>query len=212
MSYWATQVLADKVAAVLPVAVKEWFHANVKPSLIVALTTDEYFGVPRQLVLFVMLVICTCVHTFLIKPRLQLMLHAYQMDFLEKFAILKKTNPSGALIHIVKRAYSEDKVTAAVYDDFHCIHCGSVSPAAWIKERKGTKTPYTFLLTDSVKNFLNEPMLVKVEKVGDPPKKQVVKDAPRTSDASKSARCCIDWAIKHYGALADGTPKAEKAE
>ena len=40
--------------------------------------------------------------------------------------------------------------------------------------------------------------MVKVEKKGDPPKKQIV-EAPLRADKDKAARCCVDWAIKEYG-------------
>ena len=75
------------------------------------------------------------------------------------------------------------------------MHCGSVSPANWIKSRKGDKSVYSLKLNVEVLRFLESPLLVPVQKVGDPPKRTVV-DGPRTSDASKAARCCVDWAIK----------------
>jgi hypothetical protein len=28
---------------------------------------------------------------------------------------------------------------------------------------------------------------------------------PKRADPQKAARCCVDWAIKEYGAEADGT-------
>jgi len=50
-----------------------------------------------------------------------------------------------------------------------------------------------------------------VEKLGEPPKKQVVAGA-KTSNIHKAARCCIDWAIKHFDAVADGKLSAKKSK
>ena len=58
-------------------------------------------------------------------------------------------------------------------------------------------------LTPAAVTFLTSDLLVKVEKLGEPPKKQVV-PGPLTADANKAARCCVDWAIKHYGAVGNG--------
>jgi len=134
-------------------------------------------------------------------------LHAYQDDFLAAFATAKTTTKNGALTLLVERAMDDKDVFAQVFDDFHCVHCGGVNPAGWIKERKGQKKPYSFEVTARVRRFLDKPLLVKVEKVGNPPKKTITDAQNRRSDVSKAARCCIDWAIKNYGALSDGKPK-----
>jgi hypothetical protein len=42
-------------------------------------------------------------------------------------------DPAAALQHIVDRVLNEEPVRQAVFDDFHCVHCGSVKPADWIK-------------------------------------------------------------------------------
>ena len=81
----------------------------------------------------------------------------------------------------------------------------------WIANRKGTKDVYKLQLSAPVVAFLSNNLLVKVARVGDPPVKQVVEGA-KTADKSKAARCCIDWAIKKFGAIADGKPKAVKTE
>jgi hypothetical protein len=64
----------------------------------------------------------------------------YQIDFLNSCkAEGGAAGAAGALQAIVDKAMSDDKVKAAIFDDFHCIHCGSVSPAEWIASRKGKK-------------------------------------------------------------------------
>ena len=45
-----------------------------------------------------------------------------------------------------------------------------------------------------------------MERLGEPPKKQVVPGAPKRADSSKAVRCCVDWAIKVSGALQSGQP------
>ncbi len=142
----------------------------------------------------------------LLPPRIEL--HAYQKDFLDALGA-GKGGAVGALQRIVDRAMTEPRVKAAVFDEFHCVHCGSVSPADWIKTRKGTKSGYRLRLSGPALAFLSSPLLVTVEKRGDPPKRMVTDRSAKRADASKAARCCIDWAIKNYGALADGTPKPE---
>ena len=83
-----------------------------------------------------------------------------------------------------------------------------MSPADWIKTRKGDKQPVALPLTDEALEFLGGELLVKVGKVGEPPAKQIIDDS-RSSDVHKAVRCCVDWAIKNYGATADGNPKPE---
>merc|ERR1719217_403681 len=116
-----------------------------------------------------------------------------------------------ALEHIVQQAMSNPAIESEIFDTFHCVHCGSVKPAEWIANAKGKKEPYKLRVNDLVMAFLHQEILVKVEKLGDPPVRQVV-DGPKRADADKAARCCVDWAIKNYGALADGKFKVKKAE
>ena len=135
-------------------------------------------------------------------------LHSYQEDFLNKLAASQGTSSAEALQSIVDKAMSNKKVYGEIFDDFHCVHCGSVAPAEWIKTRKGDKHPVALPLSDKAVEFLKGELLVPVAKVGDPKVRQVV-EGPRTSNPDKAVRCCIDWAIKKYGAVADGTPKPE---
>jgi len=137
-------------------------------------------------------------------------LHKYQKDFLDNMAKAQRLNGAGqALECIVKHAMHQPAVMSQIFDDFHCLHCGSVKPAEWINQAKGKKEPYKFKMDPEVVAFLGQEILVKVEKVGDPPTKQVV-EGPKRADADKAARCCVDWAIKNYGATADGKFKAPK--
>ena len=148
-------------------------------------------------------------------------LHAYQYDFLKAMAALPAvgrvrkahglTGPAAALQAIVEEALADKSVGAEIYDGFQCVHCGSKNPEPWIKERKGKKTPYPLEVTESVAAYLASELLVPVEKVGQPPVRQVV-DGPRKAEPSKAARCAVDWAIQKYGALADGKPKATVAK
>jgi len=134
-------------------------------------------------------------------------LHSYQKAFLDSLGATHG-GAGGALAMIVKRAMAEPKVKAAIFDNFHCVHCGSVNPEAWIKTQKGDKTPYKLKIGYEARTFLKQPLLVPVEKRGEPPKRQIV-DGPRRSDVSKAARCCVDWAIKNYGAIKDGKARPE---
>ena len=140
-------------------------------------------------------------------PKLEM--HGYQTEFLKNFGKAKNTDAVGALQFIVDRAMSEPPIKKAIFDDFHCVHCGSVKPAEWVASNKGNKKPARFALSKAALHFLNEPLLVPVGKRGEPPKRQVI-EGPRHADASKAARCCVDWAIKNYGALADGLPSKKK--
>jgi hypothetical protein len=89
-------------------------------------------------------------------------LHAYQHDFLLAMAAAKLpaevstgvTGAAAALEMIVAQAIQDEAVRSAIYDGFHCVHCGSKDPAAWIKERKGKKEPYTLPVTPKVAAFL----------------------------------------------------------
>merc|ERR1719198_295411 len=131
-------------------------------------------------------------------PKFQL--HGYQIDFLRALApVVNADDESGAMELIVQRCLQDEKVKAAIFEDFHCVHCGSVKPAEWIANRKGKKEPYGLNLSLEALNFLKKPLLVKVERVGDPPVKKIVEGALR-ADTDKAVRCCIDWAIKDYSA------------
>lgn len=134
-------------------------------------------------------------------------LHSYQKVFLDNLGA-SHGGAGVALQMIVTRAINEPKVKAAIFDDFHCVHCGSVNPADWIKNQKGDKTPYKLQIGSEAKSFLRQPLLVPVEKRGEPPKRQIV-EGPRRADVSKAARCCVDWAIKNYGAIKDGKARPE---
>ena len=169
---------------------------------------------PSRLVFMLGLNIC-CTGGFLcyvlFGGGVSLEMHGYQMDYLTTLAtslpsnFMTKASPSDALTMLVERALNEPQIMSAVFDSFHCNHCGS--PAPWIKERKG-KTPQSFHLSRKVRRFLAEPLLLRVEKVGNPPVRKAIYDAPRIADMDKAARCCVDWAIKHYGPL-NTTPKPE---
>ena len=135
-------------------------------------------------------------------------LHGYQRDFLATLAAAQGHNSaSTALESIVSQAMSDPATKAAIFDKMHCIHCGSVKPAEWIATRKGDKEATPLVLTPSAAAFLAEPLLVKVDRVGQPPVKQVV-PGPRTSNVGKAARCCVDWAIQEYGAVETGQVSA----
>jgi len=145
-------------------------------------------------------------------------LHQYQIAFLKSLAAKDPavdacaeehhvSGPAAALQMIVIKALQDEKDKAEMYDGFQCVHCGSKNPAAWIKENKGKKEPYSLAVTAEVAKFLASDLLVPVQKVGTPPARQVV-PGPRRSDPSKAARVAIDWAIQKFGALEDGQPKA----
>ena len=53
-----------------------------------------------------------------------------------------------------------ESVKAAIFDTFHCVHCGSVSPPEWISARKGTKTPYVLSVSSEAVVFLSSDLLV----------------------------------------------------
>eukprot|EP01043_Picozoa_sp_COSAG02_P068526 COSAG02_NODE_11414_length_1728_cov_215.445058_2_plen_273_part_00 len=120
-------------------------------------------------------------------------LHGYQRDFLATLGTAHGSSQAAALESIVGQAISSPATKSAIFDEFHCIHCGSVDPAEWIATRKGDKKPMTLPLSTAAASFLEQPMLVKVERLGEPPKKQVVPGAPKHADSSKAVRCCVDW-------------------
>ena len=146
-------------------------------------------------------------------------LHGYQHDFLVAMAAaklpaveevkkrLKLSGMAAAMQALAEQAQSQSNI----YDTFHCVHCGSKNPADWIKERKGKKEPYTLAVTAEASAFLATALIVPVQKLGEPPVRQVV-DGLRTSNPSKAARVVIDWAIDKFGALDDGKPKLAKAK
>lgn len=169
---------------------------------------------------FVVLVTSVILAYLYLKRGTKFALHAYQLDFLEtlgasgapeveecatKYSI---SGPSAALQALAEEAIGDAKVQAECFDGFHCVHCGSVNPAAWIKERKGTKVPVELAVTKLVVSFLSMELLVPVEKRGEPPKRQVVEGA-RRADKDKAARCLVDWAIKNRNAVEDGKVKAK---
>eukprot|EP01048_Picozoa_sp_COSAG05_P024857 COSAG05_NODE_6045_length_1034_cov_5.160428_1_plen_134_part_00 len=126
-------------------------------------------------------------------------LHGYQRDFLATLAGARGlASNSAALESIVAQAMSNSATQAAIFDVLQCIHCGSVNPAEWIATRKGDKEAVPLALSPAAAAFLRQPLLAKVARVGEPPVKMLV-PGPRTSDAGKAARCCVDWAIKEYG-------------
>jgi hypothetical protein len=84
-------------------------------------------------------------------------LHSYQKAFLDSLGTTHG-GAGGALAMIVKRAMAEPKVKAAIFDNFHCVHCGSVNPEAWIKTQKGDKTPYKLKIGYEARTFLKQPV------------------------------------------------------
>lgn len=139
-------------------------------------------------------------------------LHAYQKDFLDTMGAEGTngaSNASEALESIVAKAMSDKATYKAIFDEFHCIHCGSKSPADWIANRKGKKDPYSFSLKEETKAFLNGTIVVAVGPPG--PNKALQPDKPKRADSNKAARCCVDWAIKAYGGVANGKPNAKAA-
>jgi cytochrome b involved in lipid metabolism len=144
-------------------------------------------------------------------PLTPYVLHSYQSDFLASLAAAQGlTSPAAALEGIVSRAMAESGVKAAIFDALQCIHCGSADPADWIDWGCG-KQATALVLNAPEAAFLAQPLLLQVERVGEPPAKQLV-PGPRSVDASKAARCCIDWAIKEYGALMTGQPTVVPAQ
>jgi hypothetical protein len=86
---------------------------------------------------------------------------------------------------------------------------GSKDPAEWIATRKGKKEPYSLPISSDKIKFLSGEILLKV---GPPGPQKAIIPGPKRADASKAVRCCVDWAIKHYGALATGTVDAKKTK
>jgi hypothetical protein len=124
-------------------------------------------------------------------------LHGYQADYLKKMAASQGLgSDASALQSIVDKAMASESVEKAIFDTFHCVHCGSVSPAPWIAERKGKKIAYPLAVSAEAVNFLSGELLVPV---GPPGPSKKVQPGARRADPHKAARCCIDWAIKEFG-------------
>jgi hypothetical protein len=135
-------------------------------------------------------------------------LHGYQVEFLASLAKAHGLGSStAALQSVVERAMADPSVQAAIFDELQCIHCNSVHPADWIAYCKGSKLPLALALSAPAVAFLEQPLLLGVERIGEPPVKQLV-PGKRSSSSHKAARCCIDWAVKEYGALETGAPTA----
>jgi hypothetical protein len=112
------------------------------------------------------------------------------------------TTADQALEFIVEKAMAEKMVYNEIFDNFHCVHCGSKKPADWIANRKGKKIHCSLTLKPPTIAFLDGTILLSVGPPG--PTKAVQRDQPKRADASKAARCCIDWAIQYYGSTATG--------
>ena len=120
----------------------------------------------------------------------------YQIDYLKKMADSQGLeSDAAALQSIIDKAMGADSVKAAIFDTFHCVHCGSKNPAPWIADRKG-KIAYPLAVSADAVTFLSGRLLLPV---GPPGPNKKVQEGPRRSDPHKAARCCIDWAIKEYG-------------
>jgi hypothetical protein len=124
-------------------------------------------------------------------------IHGYQNDFLAKMAKAQGFGSAGAALQsIVYQAMSNASIKSAIFDDFHCVHCGSKNPADWVKNRMGKK-PHSLDLSQECVAFLSQTILVAVGPPG--PSKALQPDKPKRADVNKAARTCIDWAIKEYG-------------
>jgi len=136
-------------------------------------------------------------------------LHGYQKDFLDSLCAMPgpwgSVDPrgaSGALQSIVDLAMSNAKVKADIFGEVQCLHCTSAKPAAWIADNM-EKFPHRMLLEPDAAQFLASELLLDAQVFGTKKVKKLV-EGPRKADASKAARCCVDWAIKAHGATADG--------
>jgi hypothetical protein len=131
-------------------------------------------------------------------------LHGYQKVFLGRMASAQGlASEAAALQSIVEQAASTESVKKAIFDDFHCVHCGSKNPPEWINSAKG-KTACPLPVSAEAVSFLSGALLVPV---GPPGPSKKVQDGPRRADPHKAARCCIDWAIKEYGDEGKGKGK-----
>ena len=124
-------------------------------------------------------------------------IHGYQKEFLGKMAKAQGMGSEGAALQsIVYGAMSNAGIKSAIFDDFHCVHCGSKNPPDWVKNGMG-KTATALDISEECIAFLSEPILVAVGPPG--PKKALQPEKPNRADVNKAARTCIDWAIKEYG-------------
>eukprot|EP01051_Picozoa_sp_SAG22_P029575 SAG22_NODE_11033_length_504_cov_0.760494_1_plen_123_part_00 len=114
------------------------------------------------------------------------------------------SNGGAALQRIVHQAMSNAATKAAIFDDFHCVHCASKNPPDWVKARMGKESTPLDISKECVA-FLGQTILVAVGPPG--PKKALQPDKPKRADVHKAARTCIDWAIKEYGE--DGKAKGK---
>ena len=135
---------------------------------------------------------------FLDRATLTLQLRGYQIEFLDRLAEYEGSH-SEALRGLCEMAMSEPGVKRAMFDRLHCVHRGS-DVATWIWESGCTKAPTECTLPAAVCGLLKSPLILPTERKGSI--EQVVA-GPRRADASKAARCAIDWAIGHYGARTD---------
>merc|ERR1719464_2067577 len=82
-------------------------------------------------------------------------LHGYQLDYLGTLANAKALDsPAAALQYIVDAVMGSKEKRAAVFEDIHCVHCGSVRPAKWIASRKGKKVEHEFAISGEAATFL----------------------------------------------------------
>ena len=124
-------------------------------------------------------------------------IHGYQKEFLGKMAKAQGMGSEGAALQsIVYGAMSNAAIKSAIFDDFHCVHCGSKNPPDWVKNGMG-KTATALDISEECIAFLSQPILVAVGPPG--PKKALQPEKPNRADVNKAARTCIDWAIKEYG-------------
>merc|ERR1719316_1011826 len=83
-------------------------------------------------------------------------LHRYQKNFLDQYAAAQCLDDAGkALQSIVEQAMSNPAIQKEIFDTFHCVHCGSVSPAEWIAKARG-KQPYSLAVNPQVVAFLGK--------------------------------------------------------
>ena len=65
-------------------------------------------------------------------------IHGYQKEFLGKMAKAQGMGSEGAALQsIVYGAMSNAGIKSAIFDDFHCVHCGSKNPPDWVKNGMG---------------------------------------------------------------------------
>ena len=130
-------------------------------------------------------------------------LHGYQKDYLGTMAAAQGYgSEAAALQSIVDKAIATPSLAKTLFESgFHCVHCGSKNPPAWIDTRKGKeKCALTGSLTKEALAFLAGAELVKVGPPG--PQKALqtrASDEKKRKDKDKAARICIDWAIKEHG-------------